>query len=535
MKRSILLLILIQIVLTGFAQPSSKRIKVKAFKQKLSPVENRYAFIVGNDHYSDPSISSLSSCRLDAVRMSSFLKSNSGWHLPVKNISLLLDANKSEIQTELSGLLAKIRDPENSTIYFYYSGHGIQGGIVPVDYSSENPSALVSYGWIKSKIAKKNILAQVFIVDACYSGSILEMKDPLDFNKLYMQSVLPKNKEENFIVFTASNAYQVTPAGRHESLYSQHLLNALENVLTDSDQNGVLTAGELFNRVNKSLGEFSDPQFSGNAEFPIARVIQDRDPVNYTLNLTSDSFMEEDFETSRNRSGSSMLWRQQLDELDNSMEIDQMITDLRNSELAKDLARLGFLYREGIGVEKNYNKALQYFISAALEGDSFAEYNLGYMFSRGLGVKKDPEKALHYYKTASRKGDVYAQHNMGTLYAKREQYFLEYDFEIAVEWFEKAAAKGYINSQIALGRLYKERGDWTLNKKRQRSLYEKAVYWFNLASKQNSSKAQFELASCYEFGKGTEKDLEKSKYWYKKACTNDYYKSCRKLLIIANL
>ena len=150
-------------------------------------------------------------------------------------------------------------------------------------------------------------------------------------------------------------------------------------------------------------------------------------------------------------------------------------------------------------------------------------------------MKKDLEKARDYYLKAAEKGNPYAQHNLGGAYGKRNGELCPYNFKKAIYWLEKAAHQGYSNSQTALGQLYQRKADWTTHKSKKQAYYEMAVQWYTKASKSNHAMAQYQLAHCYEFGKGTNKDVEASKYWCKEACSNDVLQSCKKLLVLANL
>lgn len=504
--------------------------------ENLNAVDNRYAFIIGNDHYRSNEISSLSSCRLDAVRFGSFLKSSSGWRLPKKNIRLMLDATQQDLEQGLIELLRKIDQPENSTVYFYYSGHGVPGSIVPTDFDKDRPETLVSYAWIKDQINKRKINAQVFVIDACYSGSIISMKDPMDFNKIYSNLMENQRTTEKFAVFTAANAYRVTPAGRHESLYTKYFMKAIESDSTDSDKDGVLRAGEIYEVIEKEIGSLSSPQFAGNDKFPIASLVSDdgRNSGNGTAQFRATISRTEVSSTAAMES--AVLWRKSVENMTGQMgAIQEMISNLEAEKSPRALAQIGFLYRQGIGVEQNINKALQFFISAASEGDRFAEYNLGYLYSKGLGLEQNAQKAMTYYMKAAEKGDPFAQNNLGSAYSQKDGDLCEFNFDKSVHWFQKAADQGHVKSQIALGKLYKLKADWTSNKKRKKALYENAVHWLDLASKENHSQAQYELANCYEFGLGVDKDLTKSKFWYKQACNNDMYRSCRKLMLLAKL
>ncbi len=54
---------------------------------------------------------------------------------------------------------------------------------------------------------------------------------------------------------------------------------------------------------------------------------------------------------------------------------------------------LGYMYDSGIGVQQNRQKALEWFMAAAEEGNSRAMHRIGLMYRDGEGVPRDLEKA----------------------------------------------------------------------------------------------------------------------------------------------
>ncbi|MDX1462486.1 MAG: caspase family protein, partial [Marinirhabdus sp.] len=187
---------------------------------------NRYAFVVGNDHYVDPAISKLTSCRLDAERIAGYLKSVNGFSIPTEQVELLLDADAETIQTSFIRLLEQIEQPRNSTFYFYYSGHGLPGHIVPTDFKQDDPKDLIAYEWIVSELNKRNIRAKVFVIDACYAGSFIDTKSIPTYSEA-AANIFGVETGNTTVAFTATSAYRVTPAGKHESLFTKYFLEGL--------------------------------------------------------------------------------------------------------------------------------------------------------------------------------------------------------------------------------------------------------------------------------------------------------------------
>ncbi len=234
---------------------------------------------------------------------------------------------------------------------------------------------------------------------------------------------------------------------------------------------------------------------------------------------------------------------------------------------------LGRLYEQGIGVNKDENKAVEcYFrafnqgsshdalmsflalkrnklvqewiIGKAKEGNSWTQYILGQMYEQGEGVEKDIEKAVEYYIQAvnrgyvsrdrsasdalgelalqgnrlaqrqivekAEKGDAWAQYSLGQMY--EQGVGVEKDIERAVECYIQAVDRGHWSSKRtasdALGELALQGNrlaqTWIVEKA------EKGVAW-----------TQYTLGQMYEQGVGVEKDIEKAVECYIKSANQE--------------
>ncbi len=77
---------------------------------------------------------------------------------------------------------------------------------------------------------------------------------------------------------------------------------------------------------------------------------------------------------------------------------------------------LAQMYRQGEGVEKDPQKAIQWYRRAANQGNRLAQYNLGWIFEVGEDVPKAKNEAIKWYTLAAEQGDKYAPFNLGTIY-----------------------------------------------------------------------------------------------------------------------
>ena len=141
------------------------------------------------------------------------------------------------------------------------------------------------------------------------------------------------------------------------------------------------------------------------------------------------------------------------------------------------VARIGRLYLDGNGVEKNLKTTITLLKKAANAGSARGQNTLGYCYECGLGVEYDIKEAIIWYRKAATQGYATAQANLGLCYENGKG--VEYDIEEAVKWYRKAAVQGFAQSQYNLGR-------------------------------------------CYENGVGVEYDIKEAVKWYRKAAVQEY-------------
>jgi len=65
---------------------------------------------------------------------------------------------------------------------------------------------------------------------------------------------------------------------------------------------------------------------------------------------------------------------------------------------------LGFMYREGLGVEQDYAVALKWYRKSAKQEFAEAQHNLGVMYYHGLGVQQDYVQAYAWFQLAAEGG-----------------------------------------------------------------------------------------------------------------------------------
>ena len=98
---------------------------------------------------------------------------------------------------------------------------------------------------------------------------------------------------------------------------------------------------------------------------------------------------------------------------------------------------MGVMREGGYGVEKNLQKAANWYLRAAEAGLPSAQFNLGIFYQLGQGVRKSAAEAFTWHRRAARQGHASAQNNLASLYFTGEG--IEKDSIEAWKWYDIAA------------------------------------------------------------------------------------------------
>ncbi len=120
-----------------------------------------------------------------------------------------------------------------------------------------------------------------------------------------------------------------------------------------------------------------------------------------------------------------------------------LYAELGNTEAQSELGLRYF-----VGVEQDYEEAIDWFTIAAENGDANAQNMLGMCYCNGYGVVYDYEEAVKWYKKAADQGLVVAQFNLGWCYETGVG--VEANIDEAKEWYKKAAEQGDEDAKEAL-------------------------------------------------------------------------------------
>ena len=131
-----------------------------------------WAVIVGVSRYEHMPVLKYSDD--DAYKIYAFLKSPEGGAVPDNQISILIDedASREKIIAKLQETLLKA--DENDVALVYFSGHGLEGSFLPIDFDGYNNR--LSYNDFLDVMNRSEARHKICFADACHSGSMQNYK-----------------------------------------------------------------------------------------------------------------------------------------------------------------------------------------------------------------------------------------------------------------------------------------------------------------------------------------------------------------------
>lgn len=117
---------------------------------------------------------------------------------------------------------------------------------------------------------------------------------------------------------------------------------------------------------------------------------------------------------------------------------------------AESQYQLALCYKEGRGVQKNPDKAFEWYNKAAAQGHKIARRELALCYEKGIGIEKNVIFALGILLKLE--NDAWAQTNIGILYDKGHG--VAQDYVEAMRWYQLAATQNHPAAQAKIGELY---------------------------------------------------------------------------------
>jgi TPR repeat protein len=187
----------------------------------------------------------------------------------------------------------------------------------------------------------------------------------------------------------------------------------------------------------------------------------------------------------------------------------------------------------------NHTRAFELFTRAAEMGQPVSQYNLAALYENGIGTAPNNQQAIYWYRASAAQGHSEAQAAVQRLTANAPaqtappaptqsnnadaiELFNEGvtayeagDDDNAFELYSQAADMGLMQAQYNLATMYYD-GEGTEKD------YAAAISWLRKSAEQGFAPAQSLLALMYYNGEGTEKDYAAGISWFHKAAEQGY-------------
>jgi len=193
----------------------------------------------------------------DALNLFAFLRSPEGGAIPSKNIINLVDkvATRRNILDSLNAMLTRVT--EKDMVIFYFSGHGIKGAFLPIDYDGTFEK-VVYHHEIYSALQQSNAQFKMCIADACHAGSMQEQKGFLGSSQSDFYQNSQSVQSDFAMLLSSTSSENSAEADRlQQSVFSYYLIKGLEGQ-ADTNRDKRISIQELFNYVGDNVRKFTE-------------------------------------------------------------------------------------------------------------------------------------------------------------------------------------------------------------------------------------------------------------------------------------
>ncbi len=194
----------------------------------------------------------------DAYRMYAFLKSPEGGALTDDQIRILIDEDAT--RDKILGAMAEVfgKAGENDLVMVYFSGHGVPGAFLPIDFDGYNNK--IQHEEINRILEGSPAKYKLCIADACHSGSLLAMaeKSGTVRNVLadYYKTLAQAEPGTALIMSSKSDETSLESSGLRQGVFTHFLIRGLKGE-ADKDGNKIVTVQELFDYVDENVRTYT--------------------------------------------------------------------------------------------------------------------------------------------------------------------------------------------------------------------------------------------------------------------------------------
>ncbi len=211
----------------------------------------------------------------DAYHIYAFLKSPEGGALPDDQIRVLIDEDATRTNIMSAMRQTFLKADENDVVLLYFSGHGLQGSFLPVDFDGYNNKLL--HDEVQSLFSESKAKHKICFADACHSGTLTAMKTPGNILTNYYDAFSGSRGGTALLLSSKGDEFSLEDQGLRQGIYSHFLIRGLKGE-ADKNKNKIVTIQELFDFVSKKVTTYTanvqTPTITGNYDenMPVAAV-----------------------------------------------------------------------------------------------------------------------------------------------------------------------------------------------------------------------------------------------------------------------
>ncbi|HRI60261.1 MAG TPA: caspase family protein [Saprospiraceae bacterium] len=218
-----------------------------------------WAVVVGVGRYT--AMPSLKFTDDDAYRFYSFLGSVEGGAVPQSQMTILIDEDATR-----ENILKKMREyflkaDANDVVILYFSGHGLNGCFLPVDYDGYNNK--LRHEEIKQVFKQSKAKHKLCIADACHSGSLndgsgsLAAKGPAPVTlQRYYQAFEDTDGGVALLMSSKAEELSLEDHGLRQGVFTYYVLQGMKGA-ADTNNDYLVTIKELYNYVYAKVREYT--------------------------------------------------------------------------------------------------------------------------------------------------------------------------------------------------------------------------------------------------------------------------------------
>lgn len=218
-----------------------------------------WAVVVGVSRYT--AMPSLKFTDDDAYRFYTFLRSVEGGQIPENQISILVDEDATR-----DNILRKMREQflkadQNDVVLLYFSGHGLDGCFLPMDYDGYNNK--LRHEEIKKIFQQSKAKHKLCIADACHSGSLnlgnanLAAKGPVPVTlQRYYQAFEDADGGIALLMSSKAEELSLEDQGLRQGVFTFYVLQGLKG-RADANNDRLITIKELYSYVYGKVREYT--------------------------------------------------------------------------------------------------------------------------------------------------------------------------------------------------------------------------------------------------------------------------------------